>query len=55
MVTEVRRSGERKGVRGEEVERRSGERKGKRGRGGEGENGGEVGVLAWAINPSEEP
>ena len=53
MVTEGRRSGERKG---EEEERRSGERKGeegKRWRGGE--EGGEVGVLAWAINPSEEP
>ena len=41
MVTEGRRSGERKGEEG------------KRWRGG-GE-GGEVGVLAWAINPSEEP
>ena len=53
MVTEGRRSGERKG---EEEERRSGERKGeegKRWRGGE--EGGEVGVLAWAITPSEEP
>ena len=52
-MTEGRRSGERKG---EEEERRSGERKGeegKRWRGGE--EGGEVGVLAWAINPSEEP